>query len=138
MEKHGPVFQASSARCLPKLHLHASACKCVVSLVMCLNCIHIFLKCLLERDRTRTSNLPNPSETRAWACWWNRGNTCIPPQHKCSQNNDESEKSLTEGKGQVAGTLWSRGISAWCLAAYSLIPCAFKCIFLQEIGKKAK
>lgn len=70
MEKHGPVFQASSARCLPKLHLHASACKCVVSLVMCLNCIHIFLKCLLERDRTRTSNLPNPSETRAWACWW--------------------------------------------------------------------
>lgn len=70
MGKHGPDFQASSARCLPELHLHASACKCIVSLVICLNCIHIFLKCLLEHDRTRMSSLPGLSEIRAWARGW--------------------------------------------------------------------
>lgn len=70
MEKHGPDFQANSTRCLPKLHSHASACKCIVPLVICLNCIHIFLRCLLEHDTTRMSSLPGLSEIRAWAHWW--------------------------------------------------------------------
>jgi len=69
-EKHGPDFQASSARCLLKLHSHASACKCAIPLVICLNCIHVFLKRLLWAQHDTHEQPPQPLRNQSMGALW--------------------------------------------------------------------